>query len=401
LILAGFFVLAFTFAILVSRSLQRQIASFLEAARRLGRGDFTAQVPTTGRDEFAALGQEFNQMSSQLEQRLEELHAERTRLENAMRRIGETFASNLDRDALLQIVLHTALDGTGAQGGRATMRRGRDGGLRQITQAGTLDDVEAALHAAESAVLEAGVPREAAANGAVALAHPLRSAGGDSDGPPRVTGIVAIARVGSPFNPSERELFYYLAGQASVSIENVGLHETVERQAVTDELTGLANRRAFQDALSGEVERSKRFGQPLGLVLLDIDDFKRVNDTYGHQTGDLVLREVAGVLRETAREIDEPARYGGEELAVVLPGTDLEGAYNLAERVRQGIQDLELPIPPVDGVPLRITASFGAATLTASAGDVRGLVAAADAALYDAKRAGKNRTVRAEGVGSA
>ena len=105
-----------------------------------------------------------------------------------------------------------------------------------------------------------------------------------------------------------------------MSIENVGLHETVERQAVTDELTGLFNRRRFQEAMATEVERARRFGQPLGLVLLDIDDFKRVNDTYGHQQGDLVLREVARVLRESSREIDEPARYGGEELAVVLPG---------------------------------------------------------------------------------
>ena len=161
---------------------------------------------------------------------------------------------------------------------------------------------------------------------------------------------------------AERELFHYLAGQAAVSIENVGLHETVERQAVTDELTGLSNRRRFQEALATEVERSRRFGQPVGLVMLDIDDFKLVNDTYGHQQGDLVLREVARVLRETSREIDEPARYGGEELAVVLPGTDLEGAYNLAERVRAGIEELALPLLDGEGT-LRVTASFGVAAL--------------------------------------
>ena len=180
-----------------------------------------------------------------------------------------------------------------------------------------------------------------------------------------------------------------------MSIENVGLHETVERQAVTDELTGLYNRRRFQEAMAAEVERSRRFGQSVGLVLLDLDDFKLVNDTYGHQQGDLVLREVARVLRETSREIDEPARYGGEELAVVLPGTDLEGAYNLAERVRVGIEALALPL--LDGAgTMRITASCGVATLPGSADDMRGLVSAADDALYRAKRAGKNRTERAE-----
>ena len=147
--------------------------------------------------------------------------------------------------------------------------------------------------------------------------------------------------------------------------------------------------------MATEVERSKRFGQPVGLVLLDLDDFKAVNDTYGHQQGDLVLREVARVLRETSREIDEPARYGGEELAVVLPGTDLEGAYNLAERVRAGIEELALPLLDGEGT-LAVTASFGVATLPGSADDMRELVAAADEALYRAKRAGKNRTVRAE-----
>jgi diguanylate cyclase (GGDEF)-like protein len=212
----------------------------------------------------------------------------------------------------------------------------------------------------------------------------------------RVSGVVSVARRDRPFSAAERELFHYLAEQAAVSIENVGLHETVERQAVTDELTGLFNRRRFQEAMATEVERSKRFGQPVGLVLLDLDDFKAVNDTYGHQQGDLVLREVARVLRETSREIDEPARYGGEELAVVLPGTDLEGAYNLAERVRAGIEELALPLLDGEGT-LAVTASFGVATLPGSADDMRELVAAADEALYRAKRAGKNRTVRAEG----
>ena len=399
-ILGCFFVLAFAFAVLVSRSLQRQIASFLGAAQRLGQGDFDAKVPTVGRDEFARLGDEFNRMSGQLEQRLEELDAERARLQDAMRRIGETFAANLDRDALLKIVLRTALDGTNGTGGRATLRGGPGDGLRQVAHAGTLDDLDAALHAAESAVLETGAPRDAQAGDVHALAYPLRAAATDADGPPRITGIVAIARRGEPFTARDRELFEYLAGQASVSVENVGLHETVERQATTDELTGLANRRQFQETLSTEVERSRRFGQPVGLVMLDIDNFKRVNDTYGHQAGDLVLREVAAVLRSSAREIDEPARYGGEELAAVLPGTDLEGAFNLAERVREGIAALDLPIRTADGAPLKITASFGAATVPSSAGDVRELIAAADAALYDAKRSGKNRTVRAAALGS-
>jgi diguanylate cyclase (GGDEF)-like protein len=391
-ILAGFFVLAFTFALLVSRSLQRQIDAFLQAARRLGSGDFTVEVPTSGHDEFAALGEEFNKMSHQLEERLQELNQERARLQDAMRRIGETFAANLDREGLLEIVVKTAVDGVGADAGRASVRPSASAPLEQVALTGSVDGLEEAVRAAEAKVLETGEPCEATVDGVAALSHPMRR--GD-DVHARVSGVVSVARRDRPFSVAERELFHYLAEQAAVSIENVGLHETVERQAVTDELTGLFNRRRFQEAMATEVERSKRFGQPVGLVLLDLDDFKAVNDTYGHQQGDLVLREVARVLRETSREIDEPARYGGEELAVVLPGTDLEGAYNLAERVRAGIEELALPLLDGDGV-LRVTASFGVATLPGSAGDMRDLVAAADEALYRAKRAGKNRTVRAE-----
>jgi diguanylate cyclase (GGDEF)-like protein len=129
--------------------------------------------------------------------------------------------------------------------------------------------------------------------------------------------------------------------------------------------------------------------------MLDIDDFKSINDTYGHQQGDLVLREVARILRENSREIDAPARYGGEELAVVLPQTDQNGAFNLAERVRAGIEELSLPVLDGGGT-MSVTASLGVASLAGSAADADELVAAADAALYRAKRGGKNQTVRAQ-----
>jgi diguanylate cyclase (GGDEF)-like protein len=395
LVLAGFFLLALVSALVVSRSLNRQIEDFLAAARRLGSGDFSAQAPTRGRDEFAQLGVEFNKMSAQLEGRLQELGEERLRLELSLRRIGETFASNLDRDALLKIVVRTAVDGVGAQGGHALMQREHDGALESVARVRDAGPPAAATEA-ERRVLAVGEPAFANVDGGHALAHPLRAGPAAGESADAVTGLIAVWRTDRPFSHRERELFHYLAGQAAVSVENVGLHETVERQAVTDELTGLSNRRRFQETMIAEVERARRFGQDLGLVMLDIDDFKRVNDTYGHQQGDIVLREVAKVLRASSREIDEPARYGGEELAVVLPGTGLEGALNLAERVREGIEALRLPVVGDDGAePLRVTASFGAAALSASAGDARGLVAAADEALYQAKRGGKNRSVGA------
>ena len=381
-VLAGFFILAITCAILVSRSLQAQIGEFLDAARRLGRGDFKAQVPTHGRDEFAALGDEFNRMAQQLEGRLEELRRERVRLESTLRRLGEAFASNLDRDALLEIAVRTTADGVGADGGRAAAVAGGH------TGSGDLGELERVVAQAEAEALDSGQPREVADSNGSALAHPMRGAEGGE-----VLAVVSVWRSGRPFTPSERELFNYLAAQAGVSLENVALHETVQRQAVTDELTGLSNHRRFQDTLAAELERARRFDQGLGLVMLDIDNFKLVNDTHGHQVGDQVLAGVSRVLLEQSREIDEPARYGGEELAVVLPGTDLEGAYNLAERVRAGIESLNFALP--DGDTLHVTASFGAASIPESADDQPSLIAAADSALYVAKRAGKNRTERA------
>ncbi|CAA9513121.1 MAG: diguanylate cyclase, partial [uncultured Solirubrobacteraceae bacterium] len=376
--LAGFLLLAFAFALTVSRSLQAQIQRLLDAAQRLGKGDFRIRVPTEGNDEFAALGQEFNAMSRQLESRLEELQQERARLQGAIRRVGESFAKGLDRDALLDIVVQTAVDGVGADCGRATVRNRSDGPPVEIARSGDLMARKDAIRAVESAALQSRAVAETSAGGAHALAQPLRSSEGDL-----VLGLISVARADREFSDPEKELFNYLASQAALSLENVDLHETVQRQAVTDELTGLFNHRRFQEVMALEVERTRRFGSDMGLIMLDIDNFKRVNDTYGHMQGDLVLREVAQVLRDSAREIDEPARYGGEEMAVALPQTDLEGAYQFAERVRRSIEALELPI--LDGgngtERLRVTASFGAAALPKTGdADKEALVAAADAA---------------------
>jgi diguanylate cyclase (GGDEF)-like protein len=139
------------------------------------------------------------------------------------------------------------------------------------------------------------------------------------------------------------------------------------------------------------MEQVRRYQYTVGLIMLDIDDFKAVNDTYGHQQGDVVLRQVARVLRERSRQTDWPARYGGEEMAVILPHTELEGSYAIAERVRTAIEDLRIRRLDGDGV-LTITASLGVAS--SSDGDKHGLIAAADSALYEAKRQGKNQTRR-------
>jgi len=164
------------------------------------------------------------------------------------------------------------------------------------------------------------------------------------------------------------------------------------RQAQTDALTSLANRRALDERLDDEVDHAKRLGTNVAFVIADIDDFKSINDSYGHQTGDEVLRRVARTFAEAVRELDLPGRYGGEEIALVLPGTNLTGARALAEKIRKSLENLPLATP--EGIPLQVTVSFGAACFPAQS-SVEDLVAAADAALYEAKRTGKNRVVTA------
>ena len=386
LFILGFLALAIAFAVWSSRGLQGQLSGFLGAARRLAAGDFSAPVATTGNDEFAALGQEFNSMSRQLEERLEQLGQERQRLRQSLRRIGELFASNLDREALLNLALHTAIDAVDASDGRLTARMAPDEPLSEAARAGSLERFGEAVREVEREAMRHPPLAETAGDG-VALASVVlapASPGG------RAHGLITVARTGGAFNDDDRDLLRSLAAQATVALENVDLHLQVSRQAVTDQLTGLANHGRFQEMLGLEIEQVRRYRHPLGLILLDIDDFKRVNDTYGHQQGDRVLREVARVLRESSRDVDVPARYGGEEMALILPHTDLDGSYAIAERVRAAVEQLRVPM--IDGTgELRVTASVGVATTLE--GEKDGLVAEADAALYRAKRAGKNRVV--------
>jgi diguanylate cyclase (GGDEF)-like protein len=416
-LLVAFLLLAMLSAVGISRALTGQIGKFLDAARRLARGDFAHPVPVTGQDEFAQLGREFNSMSSQLEAKIEEIERKREELEATIRRVGDALATGLDRDGVIALAVRQAVDACGAEAGRALPL---ERGAFQENRSGRDDPaLEEAIMAAERRAFEPRAevgpellgsidsetasprPRRASAAeavGAHALAIPMRSLVASSV--PEFLGVLSIARHGRPFSREEEELLEYLAGQAIVSIENAGLHATVERQAVTDELTGLANARALRSILDREIERSRRFRTPLGLVMVDLDDFKQVNDRHGHQQGDEVLATVAAVLRDHSRDIDAPARYGGEELAVVLPQTDAAGAARLAERMRRAVEALRVPRLGGRG-SLRVTASFGVASMPESAADRDELVAAADAALYRAKHGGKNRVERAERVAAA
>jgi diguanylate cyclase (GGDEF)-like protein len=176
-------------------------------------------------------------------------------------------------------------------------------------------------------------------------------------------------------------------------LSTLGDFRRVASQAATDSLTGLANRRSFDDELALEWRRAERVGDPLALVLIDLDNFKSINDGRGHQAGDAVLRRVAAILDSGARNADLAARYGGEEFALLAPETDLLGATKLAHRLRGDIEAATIELP--NGEELTVTASFGVA-VKGTLERPEQLIAAADEALYEAKRNGKNRIVAAD-----
>lgn len=223
-----------------------------------------------------------------------------------------------------------------------------------------------------------------------------------------LVGALEVSEADTPrhFTADETALCTALGEQAAAAIRNAHLYrqlqdqkKTIELQATTDGLTGLFNYRHFFDRLRAEVTRARRYGLVLSLLMIDLDDFKRVNDRFGHPAGDQVLCAVSDVLRGQLRQnLDIPARHGGEEFAVILPHTGtLESAADLAdgaratgERIRRAIAEMKLPLSQ-DGPPMHITASVGLAMLPAHAADADDLVSKADQALYQAKRTGKDR----------
>ena len=348
-------------------------------------------TPPPAGDELDELGAVIDHMSTELTTRVDELEAERGRVKETLQRYGETLAATHRLDALVAAVLDTAVQATRARGGRLMLYDGDTGQATEQARIGSalgsrtdLPMVVSAGAGLEGLALAEMAPRSADQPRAVLTAPIVRE--------DTLLGLVTVVDPeGGRFARGDFETLAGLAVQAGVAIENARLHAVVEQQAVTDALTGLANRRQFYDVLGREFERAQRFGHELGLIMLDIDDFKQVNDTLGHLAGDVVLHEVAAALQDMIREIDVAARYGGEEFAVLLPQTGREGAASLAERLRIAIaeRDIVFAGAPIEG----ITASFGVSAGPEDGMGQLDLVASADAALYRAKRQGKNDVV--------
>ena len=204
----------------------------------------------------------------------------------------------------------------------------------------------------------------------------------------RVSGVLLLTRKARAFSSNEVRLVRVLCNQAAIALENARVYGRVEQMAVTDALTGLFNRRYFQQALEREMSRADRGASSIALLLLDIDHFKDLNDTFGHALGDTVLKKIADVLHGTLRKGDVLARYGGEEFVVLLSHATYEGAQEFAQRIWKAVGSAR--IHPGGGSH-RVTASVGWALLPEDADTAESLVENADRALYFAKETGRNR----------
>ncbi|HEY7397978.1 MAG TPA: diguanylate cyclase [Gaiellaceae bacterium] len=335
---------------LLGRSVVTTLRQLADAADNIADGRLDERVDVRGNDEFAQLGGAFNRMAGQLQQRMSELRTERRRAHEATTRFGLALGATHDPQQLLQIVAETVVEATGASGAIARTRSGE--------------------------VLEAGEP-----TGPEEVAFPLRVGAVDF-------GSLVVR--GSALDADQVETARALVAQAAVALDNARLHRLVEQQALVDVLTGLANRRSLEETLAVELARVGRLDTELCLVLVDLDRFKQVNDRLGHPAGDEVLRSCAQTLAGAVREGDVAGRWGGEEFALILVGVGVAGGIELAERARRLISSR--PVSTARGGPVHVTASFGVAACGAGA-TVDDLIAAADAALYEAKRQGRDRVV--------
>ena len=207
----------------------------------------------------------------------------------------------------------------------------------------------------------------------------------------RTAGMLVLYRgADGPFTASERRLVEVLASHVSMALVGIRAHEQIQNLADTDGLTGIKNKRFFRRQLPAEINRARIYNVPLSLVMLDVDDFKKINDRFGHTVGDVVLSELCGTINETLREPDCFARFGGDEFAVILPHTDLEGACSFADRILRRVRRISVPSADQDRM-VHCSVSLGVATLSAEDQSMNDLIRRADELLYTSKRSGKGR----------
>jgi two-component system cell cycle response regulator len=341
----------------------------------------------------------------QLEGRLAEVTRASSEFRRALTRLGDALADAHNLPGMVGAVLETSVLALGAEAGVVYEIVPGSDRLRAISTFGAVGEVDdlvrgqglaGAAAATDEVVVWPGpdvagpAPGEPAPEGAAAVAAPVRADG-------HIFRVLALYGLpgGQPPSSGDVETLLTLVRQAETAIDNSFLYEEAKRLSLSDGLTGLGNSRNFALRLSEELSRSVRFGEPFSLVFCDLDGFKVINDTHGHQVGNGVLVEVARRLTESTREVDLLTRLGegADEFALLLPRTGLAGALRLAEKVRATVATEPFAI---DDLRLPITMSLGVAAYPEHGTSEKELKAAADAALYRAKHQGGNRVEQGE-----
>lgn len=395
-------------AFLLARLITHPLEQLSRGAEAIADGRFDNRIETKSNDEIGRVADAFNEMSERLSDTISQLSRSRDQLQRAVRRVGETLRSTHDMNQMLGSILNTAVDAVEADGGilwRLTATRndlyaGSIVGLDETTL-GRIQMGEGVVgHVASRATNvrlngtdpSAPKPLPHEPQMPVVIAVPVYSQD-------RVTGVLALYRNSAdrPFTTGDLDTVVFLSEQGGVAIENVVLHEEARRLSLMDGLTGIWNRRFFQMQFRQVLATSQRFERPFSLLMMDLDFFKRVNDTYGHPRGDAVLVEFARRVSSALREVDTFARYGGEEFIVLLSETDVDGARTTADKICEAIR--AEPFTASEEEPLDMTVSIGVASYPTHGDSFQELVDAADQALYSAKREGRNQVVVAPAAG--
>ncbi|NLI78849.1 MAG: diguanylate cyclase [Candidatus Riflebacteria bacterium] len=384
-------------AILMANSFIGPLLNLIAGARHIGAGDFTREIQVTSHDEIGELTATFEEMRTNLRTTRADLDHRINELD-ILYKVGKDISSILDFTQLQNSILEKVVKVVRAEKGSLML----------------LDEAEKSLSIGVAFGLSEEITREAR----VGLGEPVAGYVMESQRPlfvedverdheflaikknnimrgtlmsvplqakDKMLGVLNVSR-GDPntFTDKDFHLFQSLATQASIAIENARLY----RYAVTDEMTRLYNHRYFQQRLDEELQRADRYDSKVSLILLDVDHFKKFNDTYGHQEGDRVLKTVARLLEKSVREVDIPARYGGEEFIVICPEKDAEGSMVPAQRIRTAIEGFDFRI---GGARVPITVSLGVSCYPEQARNKFDLILFADTALYTSKESGRNR----------
>jgi diguanylate cyclase (GGDEF)-like protein len=377
-------------AVLIALSITVPLENLVRGVKLIAKGDLDHPLNTTSQDEIGVLTHHFDEMRQNLQLKISEIETLYT--------LGQEMNSTLDYNALINIILEDIIQALGAEKGSLMLYDEESRKLTIRTARGLSEKVIESTSVSEGegiAGMVLKLKQPILINDCEKDSEFLHLKGGKvSSGclmsVPLVAkevmrGVINISK-SEPNSFTKRDLNFFqgLATQASIALENARLYKL----AITDGLTKLYIHRYFQQRLDEEMKRALRYGSEVSLILTDIDHFKNFNDTYGHQQGDRVLKEVAKIMRDSMREVDIVARYGGEEFTVICPEKSCDEIIIPAERLRRNVEEAQFFI---NGERVPITISLGISTFPADATEKKMLIERADQALYYAKEHGRNR----------